>query len=149
MKTALISVAFLFASAVAFAIGDITAARSAASDISAALGQDSATGQTYLRVYVVNAAGALPHAALVSAGESHTVTIKESAQLPIEGTLTSATAIGGRPCDLIVFQNGQSQLLTIAPSSTPLKNLRVAGTVSASGNPFGYDCSIVLKYTVP
>jgi hypothetical protein len=25
----------------------------------------------------------------------------------------------------------------------------VAGTVFASGNPFGYSCSLVLKYTAP
>jgi hypothetical protein len=41
MKNTFISFAFLFASAVAFALGDIAAAKSAANDISSALGQGS------------------------------------------------------------------------------------------------------------
>jgi hypothetical protein len=148
MKTTLIGFAFLIASAVAFAFGNITAARSAANDISAALGRDPATGQTYLRVYVVNSSG--PHASLVaSTGESRTMTLVEGASVPVDGTLVSASATSDRPCDLIVFQNGQSQIVKVAPSGTALNAMRVSGTVSASGNPFGYSCSIVLKYTTP
>jgi hypothetical protein len=123
MKRTLVGCAFLFASAVAFALGNITAARSAA-DCPPGSGQRVA-----------------------SASGTHTVTLDEGASLPVEGTLVSASATSDRPCELIVFKNGQSQLFQIAPSGTSLNDLHVAGTVSASGNPFGYSCSIVLKYT--
>jgi len=151
MRNTVIGFAFLLASATAFAVGDITAAKSAENDISAALGRDSATGQPYLRVYVVNSAGlqgGLATASGASASSSHTVTLNEGDSFAIKGTLTSATATG-RPCDLIVFDSGQSQLLLIDPSGTPLNDRRVSGTVSASGNPLGYSCSLVLKYATP
>ena len=151
MKNTFISFAFLFASAVAFALGDITAAKSAANDISSALGQDSATGLPYLRVLVVNRSGAPIQSVTTSAAaapSSHTVTLADGGAFPIDGMLTFASAVG-RQCDLIVFQNGQSQVLPIDPSGRSLNNMRVAGTVSTSGNPFGYSCSVVLRYTAP
>jgi len=149
MKTTVISFAFLLATAVAFALGNITAARGAGNDIGAALGEDASTGQTYLRVYVVNSSASAHAASVADAGASHTITLNEGASVPLDGVLTSASSTEDRPCDLIVFQNGQSQLLQVAPGGTPLKNVRVSGTVSASGNPFGYSCSIELKYTTP
>jgi hypothetical protein len=151
MKTTLVGVAFLFVSAVAFAVGDITAAKSAENDISSALGRDAATGQPYLRVFVVNRGDvSLAPAAVSSATTSlsRAVTLTEGSSVSITGTLTSAAA-AGRPCDLIVFQNGQSQLFLVEPSGTSLKNMSVTGTVSASGNPLGYSCSLILKYIAP
>jgi len=127
MKVTLLSFAFLLTSAVAFAIGNVTAARSADNC-------PPAPGRS---------------AALASRGTSHTVTLAEGASLPVEGTLLTATAMADQPCDLIVFQNGQSQLLQVEPTGTSLKDMHVSGTVSASGNPFGYNCSLVLKYTTP
>ncbi len=127
MKITLVSFAFLVASAAAFALGDVTAARSAGD---------------------CPPAPALAAAGAPASGR-HTVTVAEGASLPLAGTLISASTTSDRPCDLIVFENGQSQLLPIAPSGTALRNLRVSGTVSASGNPFGYDCSILLEYTTP
>lgn len=73
--------------------------------------------------------------------------LTEGASFPVNGTLTSATAVE-HPCDLIVFENGQSRIILTSPSGTPL-GVAVNGTVSASGNPLGYTCSIELKYTVP
>ncbi|MFY9664694.1 MAG: hypothetical protein WAL67_04050 [Candidatus Cybelea sp.] len=150
MKNHLIGLAFVFASAVAFAVGDITAAKSAADDIGSAIGRDPATGLPYLRVFVVNAGGQLRVAAApaVAAQPTHSVTLTEGSSVPVDGTLTSATATG-RPCDLIIFENGQSQIILTSPTGTSLKDLHVTGTVSASGNPFGYSCSIVLKYRTP
>jgi len=126
MKITLVSFALLITSAAAFAFGDITAARSAS-----------------------DCPSPPPAASVASAGASHTVSIAEGATTPVEGTLLSASATADQPCDLIVFENGQSRLVQVAPSGTPLKNLHVSGTVSASGTPFGYSCSIVLKYTTP
>jgi hypothetical protein len=151
MKTTLVGVAFLFVCAVAFAVGDITAAKSAENDISSALGRDAATGQPYLRVFVVNRGDvslAPTAASPATTPLSRTVTLTEGSSVPITGTLASAVA-AGRPCDLIVFQNGQSQLFLVEPSGTSLKNMPVAGTVSASGNPLGYSCSLILKYIAP
>jgi len=151
MKTTLVGVAFLFVCAVAFAFGDITAAKSAENDISSALGRDAATGLPYLRVFVVNRADVSLAPASVSsatASLSHTVTLTEGSSVPINGMLTSAVA-AERPCDLIVFQNSQSQLVLVEPSGTTLKNMPVVGTVSASGNPLGYSCSVTLKYQAP
>ncbi len=150
MKTTLVGVAFLFVSAVAFVFGDITAAKSAENDISSALGRDAA-GLPYLRVLVVNRSDvSLAPTAASSATMplSRTVTLPEGSSASITGTLTSAVA-DGRPCDLIVFQNGQSQLFLVEPSGTTLKNMPVTGTVSASGNPLGYSCSVILKYLAP
>jgi hypothetical protein len=126
VKGTLVGFAFVLASAVAFALGNITAARSA-----------------------VDCPPGSGGAAVASTSGNHTVTLDEGASLPVEGTLLSASATSGRPCDLFVFENGQSKLFQIAPSGTTLNELHVAGTVSASGNPFGYNCSVVLKYTTP
>jgi hypothetical protein len=125
MKSTLIGIAFLAAGGVAFALGNVTAARSA----DANCGTANSPSASFAK-------------------ESRTVALAEGASQPLQGTLISASANGDRPCDLIVFQNGQSQLLQVSPSGTPLK-LAVSGTVSASGNPLGYTCSIVLRYTVP
>ena len=151
MKNTLIAIAFLCASSLAFAAGCIAVAKSAENDISSALGLDAATGRSYLRVYVVNS-GSL-QAAPTSAGPSaatvsRSVRLAEDNTVPITGKLTSATATD-RPCDLIVFQNGQSQLILVGTAGTSLGNMPVAGTVSASGNPLGYNCSLVLQYTTP
>jgi hypothetical protein len=151
MKGTLIGAAVLFVCAAAFAFGDITAAKSAENDISSALGRDPATGVPFLRVFVVNSGNsqvAPAGASLATASLSQTVTLTEGSRFPMTGKLTSAVATG-RPCDLIVSQGGQTQLILIAPSGTSLKNMPVAGTVFASGNPFGYSCSLVLKYTTP
>jgi hypothetical protein len=149
MKNHLIGLAFVLASAVAFAVGDITAAKSAADDIGSAIGRDPATGLPYLRVFVVNSGGQLRVAAAPAAATStRTVTLTEGSTVAVDGTLTSAVATG-RPCDLIIFENGQSQIILASPTGTPLNDRHVAGTVSASGNPFGYSCSIVLKYRTP
>jgi hypothetical protein len=151
MKNALRAFAFLLASAAAFAIGDVTAARSAANDISSALGQDPKTGLPYLRVFVVNAATARTGDAALSADgapTAHTALLADGESFPINGTLTSAAAVD-RPCDLIIFENGQSRIILTSPSGTALKDLAVNGTVSASGNPLGYTCSVELKYTTP
>lgn len=151
MKTTLAGMALLFVSAVAFAFGDISAAKSAENDISSALGRDAATGLPYLRVLVVNRGDTslAPTAASSAAAPlDRTVTLTQGSSVPITGRLTSAVA-AGRPCDLIVFQNGQSQLVLVEPSGTTLKNLAVSGTVSASGNPLGYSCSVILKYVAP
>jgi hypothetical protein len=151
MKGTLIGAAVLFVCAAAFAFGDITAAKSAENDISSALGRDSTTGLPYLRVFIVNSGNsqaAPASASSASASLSQTVTLTEGSRFPITGRLTSAVATG-KPCDLIVFQGGQSQLILVAPSGTSLKDMAVAGTVIASGNPFGYSCSVVLKYTTP
>jgi hypothetical protein len=151
VKGTLIGAAVLFLCAAAFAFGDITAAKSAENDISSALGRDSATGLPYLRVFVVNSGSlqvAPANSSLASASSSRTVTLTEGSRFPITGKLTSAVATG-RPCDLIVSQSGQSQLILVAPSGTSLNNMQVAGTVFASGNPFGYSCSLTLKYTTP
>ena|ERR1700722_18341368 len=151
MKGTLIGAAVLCVCAAAFAFGDITAARSAESDINAALGRDPATGLPYLRVFVVNSGTLQPapaNASPAGASSSRTVTLTEGSRFPMTGTLTSAFATG-RPCDLILLQHGQSQLILVAPSGTSLKDMPVDGTVAASGNPLGYSCSLVLKYTTP
>jgi hypothetical protein len=151
MKHMFIGFAFVLASAVAFAIGNVTAARSAANDIGSALGQDPKTGQTYLRVYVVNSTAQARVASVQTASqapEAHTMTLTEGASVPITGTLSSASAVG-QPCDLIVFQKGKSQIILTSPSGTKLNNEPVDGTVSATGNPLGYSCSVVLDYTTP
>jgi predicted heme/steroid binding protein len=149
MKNAFSGFVLLLASALAFSAGNISAALSAGNDLSSALGRDAATGLPYLRVYVVNGGTASSGAQLALApAAAHTVTLLEGSSMPIAGTLTAATAID-RPCDLIIFENGQSQIIRTSTSGTPLRSIRVAGTVSASGNPLGYTCSIVLKYTTP
>jgi len=150
MKGTLIVAAVLCVCAAAFAFGGITAAKSAENDINSALGRDSATGLPYLRVFVVNSGNAqVPSStSLATASLSQTVTLTEGSRFPITGRLTSAVATG-RPCDLIVSQGGRSELILVASSGTSLKDMPVAGTVFASGNPFGYSCSLVLKYTAP
>ncbi|MFZ0574027.1 MAG: hypothetical protein WAM02_04990 [Candidatus Cybelea sp.] len=151
MKGTLIGVAVLFVCAAAFAFGDIMAAKSAENDISSALGRDPATGLPYLRVFVVNSGNsqvAPASAALATASLGQTVTLTEGSRFPVTGRLTSASATG-RPCELILLQHGQSQLILVSPLGTSLKNMPVDGTVVASGNPLGYSCSLVLKYTTP
>jgi hypothetical protein len=151
MKGTLIGAAVLCVCAAAFAFGAITVARSAENDINSALGRDSATGLPYLRVFVVNSGNsqvAPASPSLATASLSQTVTLTEGSRFPMSGRLTSAVATG-RPCDLIVSQGGRSQLILIAPSGTSLNDMPVAGIVFASGNPFGYACSLVLKYTAP
>ena len=125
MKHAILASAFLFVGAVAFAIGNVTAARGAAQPCPG---------------------GATPSAD--SAPGPHTVMLADGGSFAVNGTLTSARAVE-RPCDLIVFENGQSRIILASPSGTPLNNLAVNGTVSASGNPLGYSCSVELEYTVP
>jgi hypothetical protein len=150
MKSMLIGFAFVFATAVAFAIGNVTAARSAADDVGSALGQDPKTGLPYLRVFVVNAAARtqLGSAQTISQPSTHTMTLAEGSSVPITGTLKSASAVG-RSCDLIVFEKGQSRIILASPSGTKLNDTHVDGTVSATGNPLGYNCSVVLEYTTP
>jgi hypothetical protein len=151
MKGTLIGAAVLFVCAAAFAFGDVTAAKSAENDINSALGRDSATGLPYLRVWIVNSGNLQIARASTPSGSSpstQTITLTEGSRVPITGTLISAFA-KGRPCDLIVYQNGQGQLTLVAPSGTSLKDTPVDGVVSASGNPLGYSCAVVLKYTTP
>jgi hypothetical protein len=149
MKNMFIGFAFVFASAAAFAIGNVTAARSAADDISSALGQDPKTGLPYLRVLVVNSTAQTPVGSeqTNSGPSSYTMTLAEGSSVPITGTLRSAAAVG-RPCDLIVFENGKSRIILAGTTRTKL-DLHVDGKVSATGNPLGYSCSIVLEYTTP
>ena len=125
MKKTLLVPAFLLVSAVAFAIGNVTAARGAAHPCPG---------------------GATPLPA--EAAGTHTVVLSDGESRPIDGTLTSATAVE-RPCDLIVFENGASRIIPTSPSGTALHDLALNGSVSASGNPLGYTCSIELKYTIP
>jgi hypothetical protein len=150
MKNMLIACTFVLASAVAFAVGNVTAARSAANDVSAALGQDPKTGLPYLRVFVVNSAtqGPLANGQTPSQPSRHSITLQEGSSVPITGTLKSASAVG-RPCDLVVFEKGQSRIVLTSPSGTNLNDVHLDGTVSATGNPLGYTCSIVLEYTAP
>ena len=150
MKNMLVCCAFVLASAVAFAVGNVSAARSAANDISSALGQDPKTGLPYLRVFVVNSMPltSFANAQIASASSSHTMTLTDGSSVPVTGTLRRATAVG-RPCDLIVFEKGQSRITLVNPSGTKLDDVPVDGTVSATGNPLGYTCSIVLEYATP
>lgn len=147
MKNAFIGCAFLLVGACAFALGNVTAARSAATDVSSALGQDAKTGLPYLRVFVVN-----PTAETAASGATapsiHTMTLADGSSVPLTGTLKLASAVG-RPCDLIVFEKGQSQIIQTSPSGTKLNDLHVDGTISATGNPLGYNCSVVLEYSTP
>jgi hypothetical protein len=124
MKNSLIAPVLVFTGAVAFAVGNVCAARSAST--------------TNCEPATTAAAPASPQ----------TVTLAEGGSFALSGTLTSATAVE-RPCELIVFENGHSRLILIDPAGTTLGNAHVSGTVSASGNPLGYSCSIVLKYTTP
>jgi len=148
MKNTLVALAFVLASALAFAIGNISAARSAGDDLTSALGRDGQTGLAYLRVYVVNSGSSSSAVATIGAPVSHIVTLSEGSSTPLDGTLLSATAVD-RPCDLILFENGQSRIILASTSGTQLKGVRIAGTVSATGNPLGYTCSIVLRFTTP
>jgi hypothetical protein len=149
MKNMFIGFGFVLASAAAFALGNVTAARSAADDISSALGQDPKTGLPYLRVLVVNSTAQTPAGSEQSnpGPSSYTMTLTEGSSVPITGTLRSASAVG-RPCDLIVFENGKSRIILAGTARTKL-DMQVNGKVSATGNPLGYTCSIVLEYTTP
>lgn len=151
MKNAFIGLAFLLAGATAFAVGEVSAARGAGEDLSGVVGHDSKTGLAYLRVLVVNSSETQvqgPNGSMAAERSRHKVTLAEGSSIPITGTLRSASAVE-KPCDLIVFEKGQSQIILTSPSGTALKDMRVDGTVSASGNPLGYSCSIVLEYTIP
>lgn len=151
MKNAVLGLAFLFASAIAFAVGEVTAARGAGENLNEVIGHDAKTGLPYLRVFVVNLTGTQvqgPSGSTVAATSSHKVILAEGSSVPITGTLRSASAVE-KPCDLIVFEKGQSRIISISPSGTALPDMRIDGTVSASGNPLGYSCSIVLEYTTP
>jgi len=150
MKNTLLIVALLLAGGAAFAAGDMTAARGAGADIGSAIGTDPKTGLAYLRVFVVNRADGGPAKSMAAPGTSlnQTVTLTEGSTFAIGGTLKSASAVG-RPCDLIVFENGESKIVPISPAGTALNDMPVNGTVSASGNPLGYSCSIELRYAAP